>query len=129
MFRVSFALCALAAASTSGALAPAAGATPRAADDPFRTAIERQGAAATDPAHAGIWKAVTPVAGTMHGELGQNDPLALSVGVSVWADCSINWLDPDSGKRYCFSSATSLVMFLDAPHAYLERARKNWHGS
>jgi len=53
-------------------------------------------------------------------------PLALSAGVKIKADCSINWLDPDSRRRYCFSTATSLVVFLDVPHAYLARARKNW---
>lgn len=65
----------------------------------------------------------------MHGELGNNDPLGLSAGVRIWADCSINWLDPDSGKRYCFSSATSLVVFLETPRAYLARALRNWDGA
>lgn len=98
-------------------------------DETFRAAIGQHDVAATDAAHAGIWKAATPPAGAMHGELGENDPFGLSAGVSIRADCSINWVDPDSGKRYCFSSATSLVMFLDAPQAYLARARKNWRGS
>ena len=98
-------------------------------DQAFRTAIEQHDVAATDAAHAGIWKAATPAPGTMHGELGENDPLGLSSGVAIKADCSINWVDPDSGKRYCFSSATSLVMFLEAPQAYLKRARQNWRGS
>ena len=62
----------------------------------------------------------------MQGEFANADPLGLSAGVSITADCSINWVDPDSRKRYCFSSATSLVVFLEAPHAYLARARENW---
>lgn len=73
----------------------------------------------------GIWKAVVPP-GAMHGEFANNDPLGLAAGVAIPADCSINWVDPDAGKLYCFSSATSLVMFLDAPHAYLERAQTQW---
>jgi len=72
-------------------------------DDNFRLAAVRHGANATDPRHAG-----------------------LSAGVKIKADCSINWVDPDFGRRYCFSTATSLVVFLDVPRAYLARARKNW---
>ena len=49
-------------------------------------------------------------------------------GKKIEADCSLNWVDPDFGKRYCFSSATSLVYFLNAPRSYLARARKNWIG-
>src|SRR6267154_311196 len=67
-----------------------------------------------------------PAKGTMHGEFENSDPIGLSAGVTIKADCSINWVDPDSGKRYCFSSATSLIVFLDAPHSYLARALKNW---
>ena len=67
-----------------------------------------------------------PPKGTMHAEFENSDPIGLSAGVTIKADCSINWVDPDSGKRYCFSSATSLIVFLDAPHSYLARALKNW---
>jgi hypothetical protein len=95
-------------------------------DDNFRLAAVRHGANATDPDHAGIWKAAIPARGTMHGEFENNDPIGLSAGVKIKADCSINWVDPDSRRRYCFSTATSLVVFLDVPHAYLARARKNW---
>jgi hypothetical protein len=91
-------------------------------------AASQHGARAADAAHAGIWKAVSPASGTMHGEFANNDPFGVSVGVKIEADCSLNWIDPDSGKLYCFSSATSLVYFLDAPHTYLARARKNWVG-
>src|ERR1019366_8670957 len=64
----------------------------------------------------------------MHGEFESNDPIGLSVGKKIKADCSLNWVDPDFGKLYCFSSATSLVYFLNAPRSYLARARKNWAG-
>ena len=74
----------------------------------------------------GIWKAVVPARDTMHGEFDSHDPIGLTAGVRIKADCSINWVDPDAGQLYCFSSATSLVVFLDAPHAYLERARVQW---
>jgi hypothetical protein len=94
--------------------------------DNFRAAALRHGANATDPDHAGIWKAATPPGGATHGEFDNNDPFGLSAGVKIKADCSINWVDPDSGKRYCFSTATSLIVFLDAPHSYLALALKNW---
>jgi len=95
-------------------------------DDNFRLVAMRHGANATDPDHAGIWKAVVPPRGTIHGEFGNNDPIGLSAGVKIKADCSINWVDPDSRMRYCFSTATSLIVFLDAPRAYLARAIENW---
>jgi hypothetical protein len=78
------------------------------------------------PAPGGLWKAAVPAAGSMHGEFANHDPFGLAAGVAIPADCSINWVDPDAGKLYCFASATSLVMFLDGPHAYLERARVEW---
>jgi hypothetical protein len=87
-------------------------------------ASEDPGPHALDPS-AGIWKAVVPP-GTMHGEFANHDPLGLAAGVAIPADCSINWVDPDAGKLYCFSSATSLVVFLDSPHAYLRQARAQW---
>jgi len=74
----------------------------------------------------GIWKAVVPPAGTMKGEFDNNDPIGLYAGVKIKADCSLNWVNPDDHKLYCFSSATSLVFFLDAPANYLEKARASW---
>jgi hypothetical protein len=62
----------------------------------------------------------------MHGEFDNNDPLGLAAGARIPADCSLNWVDPDFHKLYCFSTATSLVYFLDSPRAFLARARKNW---
>ncbi len=73
----------------------------------------------------GIWKAVVPPTG-MHGEFDSNDPIGVAAGRRIAADCSINWVDPDERKLYCFSSATSLVFFLEGPHAWLERARRQW---
>jgi hypothetical protein len=108
------------ACATSTALA--------AADEPYgdvASAPARHADTSSDPTHSGIWKAVVPP-GTMHGEFDNNDPIGLTAGVRIEADCSINWVDPDAGKLYCFSSATSLVFFLDAPHAYLRRARAQW---
>ncbi len=78
------------------------------------------------PSEGGIWKAVVPVKDTMHGEFDGDDPIGLTAGVRIKADCSINWVDPDAGRLYCFASATSLVVFLDAPRTYLERARVQW---
>jgi hypothetical protein len=86
----------------------------------------KHGSASADPARMGIWKAAVPPAGSMHGEFDNNDPIGLTAGVRIAADCSINWVDPDDKKLYCFSSATSLVFFLDAPQEFLRRARKEW---
>jgi hypothetical protein len=84
------------------------------------------GGLAPPVAPGGIWKAVVPAPGSMHGEFANHDPLGLAAGVAIPADCSINWVDPDAGKLYCFASATSLEVFLDGPHACLERARAGW---
>jgi hypothetical protein len=73
----------------------------------------------------GIWKAAVP-AKPMQGEFDSLDPLGVAAGARIKADCSLNWIDPDDGKLYCFSSGTSLEFFLDRPQANLERARTAW---
>jgi hypothetical protein len=73
----------------------------------------------------GIWKAAVPPR-MMKGEFDNLDPLGVAAGAQIKADCSLNWVDPDDGKLYCFSSGTSLEYFLDKPRANLERARRNW---
>jgi hypothetical protein len=73
----------------------------------------------------GIWKAAVP-AKPMQGEFDSLDPLGVAAGARIKADCSLNWIDPDDGKLYCFSSGTSLEFFLDKPQATLERARSSW---
>ncbi len=80
------------------------------------------------PAHAaqmGIWKAVVPPV-KMKGAFDDHDPIGLAAGKQIPADCSINWTNPDTHKLYCFSSATSLVYFLNAPHTNIARATKRW---
>jgi hypothetical protein len=83
-----------------------------------------QPASGTAPA-GGIWKAAVP-SKPMHGEFDSLDPLGVAAGARIKADCSLNWIDPDDGKLYCFSSGTSLEFFLDKPQANLERARALW---
>ena len=73
----------------------------------------------------GIWKAAVPRT-PMHGEFDSLDPLGVASGARIKADCSLNWINPDSGKRYCFSSGTSLEFFLDEPQANLQRAQAGW---
>jgi hypothetical protein len=105
----------------------AAGAPPsRAAPADLTVAALTHDATSSDPERAGIWKAAVPPAGSMHGEFDSNDPIGVMAGARIWADCSINWTDPDSHRLYCFSSATSLVFFLEAPQDYLRRATKQW---
>ena len=74
---------------------------------------------------AGIWKAAVPPR-PMRGEFDNLDPLGLAAGAAIKADCSLNWINPDDGKRYCFSSGTSLEFFLDRPQLNIERARREW---
>ena len=97
-----------------------------AAGPDLRSAALHDGAASADPALHGIWKAAVPPPGSMHGEFGNNDPIGLGAGQRIAADCSINWVDPDTRRLYCFSSATSLAWFLDAPHANLASAAAAW---
>ncbi len=83
----------------------------------------------TPPAHPnGIWKAAVP-ARAMHGEFDNYDAYALAIGARIKADCSLNWIDPDDGRRYCFASGTSLVYFLDSPQAHLASARARWQSA
>jgi hypothetical protein len=89
------------------------------------TLAHAQTAAPLPTAGAGIWKAVVP-AKPMQGEFEGNDPLGVAVGAKIKADCSLNWIDPDEGKRYCFSSGTSLEYFLDRPKYNIARARQGW---
>jgi hypothetical protein len=82
--------------------------------------------AAPNPARSGgIWKAVVPPK-TMNGEFDSFDPIGVAAGARIKADCSLNWVNPDDGKLYCFSSGTSLEFFLDKPQVNLERARRGW---
>jgi hypothetical protein len=74
---------------------------------------------------AGIWKSVVPPV-KMNGGFQDHDPIGIVAGQLIPADCSINWTDPDTHKLYCFTSATSLVFFLDSPREYLSKAEKNW---
>ncbi|MFN3623023.1 MAG: hypothetical protein ACK4TP_03085 [Hyphomicrobium sp.] len=73
----------------------------------------------------GIWKAAVPPAG-MRAEFDGYDPIGLASGAMIRADCSLNWVDPDSGKLYCFSSATSQSYFQDWPKKNVERAARTW---
>jgi hypothetical protein len=73
----------------------------------------------------GIWKAAVPPK-PMKGEFDDFDPLGIAAGARIKADCSLNWINPDDGKLYCFSSGTSLEYFLDMPQTNLKRARAGW---
>ena len=75
--------------------------------------------------HNGIWKWAVPPT-RMNGMFDDHDPIGLVAGKLIPADCSFNWTDPDTHKLYCFTSATSLVYFLDAPQTYLAQAEKTW---
>jgi len=84
-----------------------------------------QPAPAGTASSGGIWKAAVPPK-PMKGEFDSLDPLGVAAGARIKADCSLNWIDPDDGARYCFSSGTSLEFFLDDPQASIARARAGW---
>jgi hypothetical protein len=101
-----------------------------------RCALLALGAAAGGIAHAqsadavpvhsgGIWKAAVPPK-PMRGEFDSLDPIGVAAGARIKADCSLNWVNPDDDKLYCFSSGTSLEIFLESPHTNLARARRGW---
>ncbi len=73
----------------------------------------------------GIWKWVVPPK-KMNGAYENHDPIGVAVGKLIPADCEINYTDPDTHRLFCFSSATSLVYFLDAPKGNTARADKAW---
>ncbi|MGP8233284.1 MAG: hypothetical protein ACLQL2_11580 [Methylovirgula sp.] len=98
--------------------------TQQSADVIFGTHIDTRAVHALDT-QSGLWKAVVPPT-KMPGAFDDHDPIGLAAGKMIHADCSINWTDPDTHKLYCFTSATSLVYFLSAPHANLARANKGW---
>jgi len=100
-------LIALLAATAAAGIAPA---------QSLDTRAERSG---------GVWKAAVP-SQPMRGEFDSLDPLGVAAGARIKADCSLNWVDPDDGKLYCFASGTSLEFFLDQPQTRLERARAGW---
>jgi hypothetical protein len=88
--------------------------------------ISRSQTAGGASAHSGgIWKAAVPPK-PMRGEFDSLDPIGVAAGARIKADCSLNWINPDDDKRYCFSSGTSLEIFLESPHANLARARLRW---
>jgi hypothetical protein len=84
-----------------------------------------QTAGAVSARSGGIWKAVVPPK-PMQGEFDSLDPIGVAAGARIKADCSLNWINPDDEKLYCFSSGTSLEIFLESPHANLARARLGW---
>ena len=88
-------------------------------------AFAQAGANAPAPVGGGIWKAAVPP-NAMHGEFANMDAYGLAVGAKIPADCSLNWVNPDDGKLYCFVSGTSLVVFLEHPHANIDSARGYW---
>ena len=89
-----------------------------AADGEVRTAPTRHEG-------TGIWKAAVPPT-HMKAEFDGHDPLGLAAGAKIKADCSLNWIDPDTNRLYCFSSATSQSVFQDWPRRNIERARMAW---
>lgn len=74
----------------------------------------------------GIWKWVVPPK-KMNGAYENHDPIGVADGKLIPADCEINYTDPDTHRLFCFTSATSMVYFLNAPKGNTARADKGWH--
>jgi hypothetical protein len=111
-------------AQTADPLAPDAK-TMEALDNDMADSVQDPRIGAAHKSGMGIWKWVVPPV-KMKGGFDDHDPIGLAAGKLIPADCSINWTDPDTHKLYCFTSATSLIYFLDAPHTNLARAEKGW---
>jgi hypothetical protein len=62
----------------------------------------------------------------MKSEFDGYDPIGIAAGARIQTDCSLNWINPDDGMRYCFSSGTSLEFFLESPHSNIASARAAW---
>jgi hypothetical protein len=73
----------------------------------------------------GIWKWVVPPK-KMNGAYENHDPIGVAAGKLIPADCEINYTDPDTHRLFCFTSATSMVYFLNAPKGNTARADKGW---
>lgn len=73
----------------------------------------------------GIWKSAIPPHG-MKGEFDNHDPIGLAAGAVIKVDCSLNWIDPDDRKLYCFNSATAVEYFRRWPKTNIRRARQAW---
>jgi hypothetical protein len=73
----------------------------------------------------GIWKWVVPPK-KMKGAYENHDPIGVADGKLIPADCEINYTDPDTHRLFCFTSATSMVYFLNAPKGNTARADKGW---
>jgi hypothetical protein len=82
-------------------------------------------AASAVPREGGVWKAVVPKT-AMKSEFDGFDPIGIAAGARIKTDCSLNWINPDDGTRYCFSSGTSLEFFLENPHTRIASARAAW---
>ncbi len=65
-----------------------------------------------------------PLQGT--GAFDDHDPIGVAAGKLIPSDCSVNWIDPDTRKVFCFGSQASLVYFLAAPKRNEARAEKAW---
>jgi YHS domain-containing protein len=63
-------------------------------------------------------------AAPVHGEFDDSCAMGLASGQTIHTDCSVNWINPDDGKVYCFSSESSKAAFLKDPKGNIQRARE-----
>jgi hypothetical protein len=57
------------------------------------------------------------------GEFNKECAMGLAMGQHIPTDCSVNWTNPADGKTYCFSSAETRDMFLNASTVNLKKAQ------
>jgi hypothetical protein len=79
------------------------------------------------PGHSwGMWDIGRPHPLKGKGAFDDHDPIGIAAGKLIPSDCSVNWIDPDSHRVFCFGSQASLVYFLAAPKSNEARAEKRW---
>jgi len=59
-----------------------------------------------------------------NGEFDDSCAMGLSEGQTIHTDCSVNWIDPDDGKVYCFSTEKSKNAFLKDPKGNIAKAKE-----
>ena len=74
----------------------------------------------------GMWDIGRPHPLKGKGTFGDHDPIGIAAGKLIPTDCSVNWIDPNSHRIFCFGSQASLVYFLAAPKSNEARAERRW---
>jgi hypothetical protein len=95
--------------------------------DAMRDTVQDPRIAGQQPGRSwGMWDIGRPHPLQGKGAFDDHDPIGVAAGKLIPSDCSVNWIDPDTHKVFCFGSQASLVYFLAAPKRNEARAEKAW---